>query len=83
MLLIAMVNLQVRSPPPPMGTIYLVAVVLVVVFSVVVGGSSLAPPPSEMVAQPDMEEDDYSIWNPTPYFGGGWGGAPIPHARAA
>ncbi|KAK4429328.1 hypothetical protein Salat_1233200 [Sesamum alatum] len=60
-------------------------------------GSVSAPPPSvsqpplefqpevveeqpEVVAQPIMEED-YPIFNPTPYFDG-VGGAPIPHARA-
>lgn len=29
------------------------------------------------------EEEDYGIWNPSPYLGGGGYGAPIPHAKEA
>lgn len=29
------------------------------------------------------EEQDYAEWNPSPYFGGGGYGAPIPHAKEA
>lgn len=28
-------------------------------------------------------EQDYAVWNPSPYFGGGGYGAPIPHAKDA
>ncbi|KAL3640943.1 hypothetical protein CASFOL_015911 [Castilleja foliolosa] len=85
-----MPNLEVRSSGPTSPTRI---VVLLVMMCAVVGGPLIDPPPSaspplfrpEAVVEADeaVMEEDYAIWNPTPYFGGGGDGAPIPHPRFA
>lgn len=69
------------------------------IFRAVGGVSSPAPPPSAGNSRPRVkaaeedqrpqpkttaaEEEDYAIWDPAPYIGGGGYGAPIPHAKDA
>ncbi|KZV18857.1 hypothetical protein F511_08663 [Dorcoceras hygrometricum] len=71
-----------------------IIVFLVMVLAVAGGRIPAAAPPlssaeflqvsgSPTAVQPlIMVEEDYGIWNPSPYFGGGDYGGPIPHAMA-
>lgn len=58
------------APPPPAGDLG-------------VQPEVVAEHEARWAAQSSVEEDDYAIWDPSPYVGGGGYGAPIPHAKEA